>query len=545
MNTMLFKHFLTVLVCSFVLYGCASRSMPTGGPQDFVPPNLMSTVPADQSTNYRGRTIILEFDEYISLDKVQQNIQVSPLTAPEFEAKVKKNMVFLEFQGDFQENTTYNIEFGEAVQDITEKNKGRNIRLAFSTGDSIDSLSVSGKVTDLRTGNSLGNIAVMLYDAEDTSDIEKDKPYYYTLTDTSGYYTLRNLKAGTYKLYGLSEKARDFKYTGNGEKIAFLEKPVSVSRNVSGADLQLVYYDLKPLRIISSRSRKQYFEIKVNKTVKDYEVKFADPARYDTMIYYHQYEDIITFFNKTGKASEDSVEIYVSMTDSVGRSLTDTVKGFFKEERKPEPMDMNIITDPSSGWKMLTEKGWSFETRFNKPMIGVNPDSIVYQVDDDSLIYKLDPKVYSWNKNRTVLTFTEPVEFKKKMTIEIKQGGLISVENDTIPQTVIKYDYAFEEDFGKIAGTLISPHKNHIVQILDQFGKVEKEQSVSDNTFSFDKLRPGEKNIRIIIDSNNNGEWDMGDFQKREMPEQIYYYSGKKIELKANWELNDIEIKVK
>lgn len=160
-----------LLTCFFVQQ-CAKQTAPTGGSKDEKPPNLIKSSPRHQEINVTRSTIELTFDERIQLNNPREQIIITPTVGKKFETTFNKNKVELDLKTALQENTTYNINFREAIQDLNEKNPA-NIKLAFSTGSYIDSLSINGKIADAITEKEAVNYIVALAPASDTFNIFK------------------------------------------------------------------------------------------------------------------------------------------------------------------------------------------------------------------------------------------------------------------------------------------------------------------------------------------------------------------------------------
>ena len=131
-----------------LLSACAQVVAPTGGDRDLTPPEVMSLVPENQSLNFNANSFTLEFDEYVVLRKLKEQLLVSPPLKYSLESKTKgKNLIFT-IKDTLKENTTYVFNFGNAIVDLNEGNPLSNFQYVFSTGPVIDSLSFSGKVVD-------------------------------------------------------------------------------------------------------------------------------------------------------------------------------------------------------------------------------------------------------------------------------------------------------------------------------------------------------------------------------------------------------------
>lgn len=217
---------------------CANIGAPTGGPRDKTAPELLNGDSADSVLNFKGGNIVLEFDEYIKLSNIQKNFQISPLTqvTPKIVAK-KKTLVITLPDSILEANTTYILDFGNAVQDVKESNAYKNLKITLSTGAYFDSLSMSGKIIDAQTGI-LDTISLYLYpeDIHDTM-LLKQRPLYITQA-TKGKFSFTGLPNKKFKMAALSDKNSNYIYDSRGEKIAFLDKKV----DATNPDSALVLY---------------------------------------------------------------------------------------------------------------------------------------------------------------------------------------------------------------------------------------------------------------------------------------------------------------
>jgi hypothetical protein len=194
----LIKQIAILVSITILLYRCASVSPPTGGTKDEVAPSIISTIPAQKSTNYNGKVVEMIFNEMISVENIKQELLITPRIEGNYEFEVKKNRLSLTFKENFQPNTTYTLNFRKSIKDITEKNIAENEKVVFSTGPTIDSLYINGTVTDLLTNKPVENALVMLYLADDTSTVVKHPPYYFTKADKQGRYLLENIREGIF-----------------------------------------------------------------------------------------------------------------------------------------------------------------------------------------------------------------------------------------------------------------------------------------------------------------------------------------------------------
>jgi hypothetical protein len=544
------NYFIIIALCAF-LAACASVGSPTGGPSDKKPPILMSSIPKDQSLSYKGKTLVLEFDEYVELKNIKQGLLITPTLGEDndYEYKLQKNRLMLTFKKDLNPNTTYVFDFGEVVSDVTEKNKAENLKIAFSTGETIDSLFIQGNVKDLLTDKPLLKGMVGLYDASiDTIDIDKKKPLYYTNTDSLGNFKLRNLRKGKYKIYALLEdKKKDNVFNGGtDEKIAFLKDPVDLTDRpfVLVNDLRLNTYDTKPIKLLRPRKNRHYWEWKASKEIDSYEIKFMD-SKYDTSILHIKEKDLIRFFH-VSNSETDSIETIATVRDTLNNISIDTVKIKFDKLEKVRPMGLNYSEFPKSGFSFEPRKDSTYQVnltfRFNKPMKPeINLDSIFYKVSvKDTVGQKMQLSDFQWNDKMTEIQFSKKIFSKEPINFTLKRGVFKSIENDSsASRPLISYNIYKPEEFGTISGQVSSDkYKQFRIQLMDEGLKEVEQEIVNRASFKFTYVKAGKKRIRVLIDDNNDGKWENGDFKNRTPPEKVFFFR-EVIEVKPNWDYED------
>jgi len=209
---------------SLLFSNCAKEVMPTGGIKDTVAPFLVQTIPQNNSLNFKKEKITFEFNENVKSSSLSKNLIVSPPleTAPQVKIKGKKIIVRLE-EEELKSNTTYILNFGDAVEDLNESNKARNLTYAFSTGDIIDSLSIIGKVFDSETSEPLKDYTVILFEGNNDSAVYKEMPLYTAKTNEDGSFLIKNVKNKSYSLYALEDLNNNFNYDKETEAFAFAD----------------------------------------------------------------------------------------------------------------------------------------------------------------------------------------------------------------------------------------------------------------------------------------------------------------------------------
>lgn len=228
--------FIIIVIAQFQVFtaGCANIIPPSGGPRDSLPPLLTKVNPKDSTRNFTGKKIVFEFDEFIAPpENVQENLLISPVPklTPNITSKLKTLTVTI--KDTLEENTTYSINFGNAIKDINEGNVLKDFTYVFTTGNTIDSLTVSGKVIIAETGKSDSTLIAVLHRNTDDSAVIKERPRYVARLDREGNFRFRNLPPGTFALYAFKDEGGQRKYMDKSQLFAFADTLVNTQSNQS------------------------------------------------------------------------------------------------------------------------------------------------------------------------------------------------------------------------------------------------------------------------------------------------------------------------
>ena len=442
--------------------GCAQIGAPTGGPRDSLPPILVSSNPKLLSTNFSGNKISLVFDEYVDVQDIQNNVLVSPFpkTNPLVEFKLKT--VTVKLKDTLLPNTTYAINFGNAIRDNNEGNPFKNFTYVFSTGNTIDSMNLSGKVTIAETGKKDSTIIVMLYRDVDDSAVQKRKPNYITHLDSSGNFNFTNLSEGRYKLYALLDGDGGKTYNSKTELFAFADSEIVVSNNTPAVDLY-AYAEEKDVKKTPASA------------VPKAPTQADKRLRYSTTLSNNEQDllsDLMISFNKPLK-----------IFDSTKIVLTDTNYNRISHELFIDSNRKNI--DIKAKWMEASQ----YRLIINK------------DVGSDS--------------TGLALTRSDTLRFNAKKT----------------------------EDYGNIVLRFRNiDTAKHPVLLFIRDGQIYKSFPIKANQWSDKLFVPGEYELRILFDSNNNGVWDPGNYTKKIQPEKGITLDNK-LSIKANWD-NERDIKL-
>lgn len=206
--------------------GCANIQAPIGGKKDTIPPVLVKVVPDENTLHFKGNTLRFAFDEYITLGNLNENLVINPPQDkfPAISSKLRNMTVKL--LDTLLPNTTYTINFGNAVKDVNEGNPLKNFSYSFSTGDYIDSLELAGKMVDAETGLPDSTMIVMLHMTEADSAVAKKKPSFVTRVNSRGVFRFDHLPTGKFYIFGIRDEGAK-RYTNPQTPFAFYDTTVT------------------------------------------------------------------------------------------------------------------------------------------------------------------------------------------------------------------------------------------------------------------------------------------------------------------------------
>lgn len=223
------------------LTGCANIVPPSGGPRDSLPPVLVSATPRDSSINFTNNRVTFVFDEFVEVNNVMENLIISPTLkyTPVVESKLRT--VSIRIRDTLEPNTTYTLNFGDAIRDVNESNEVSDFTYIFSTGPVFDSLQIRGRVIVAETGGTDSTLIVMLHTGLDDSAVVNNTPRYYTRTDRNGNFLFRNLPSDTFAIYAMKDEGGQKKYLSKGQLFAFADQPLRTAPNTT-PDVTLYAY---------------------------------------------------------------------------------------------------------------------------------------------------------------------------------------------------------------------------------------------------------------------------------------------------------------
>lgn len=251
----LFVRYLCIGIFCLGWVSCANIVSPSGGERDTQAPVMVKTNIPDSSLNFKGGKIVFEFDEFIQVKDVMNQMIVTPLVKTQPKVSVRKKKLTIDIEDSLLEkNTTYSIAMGDAVSDIREGNIYKNLRFTFSTGAYFDSLSLNGKVIEANTGKLDTSSFVLLYTAsKKDSAWMQEKPLYILKTD-GGNFHFKNLPAKKFKIYALTDANKNAYYDIASERIAFYNSTVE-----AGDSNEIILYSYVEQEKVDTSTAKKVF----------------------------------------------------------------------------------------------------------------------------------------------------------------------------------------------------------------------------------------------------------------------------------------------
>ncbi|PRY89801.1 Ig-like domain-containing domain [Mongoliibacter ruber] len=511
------------IIIFIALISCAKQSTPMGGPKDEDPPKLMSISPENESLNTKPSVIELLFDEYVKVENPNKSIIITPrIKKDEMEVTALKNRVVIKLNQELEDSTTYVFNFQKSITDITESNVPENLKLVFSTGPEIDSLTFSGNVayTFPQKEKKMKDVLVGLYTKEDTTNILTAPPYYIGTADTAGNFTLTNIKEGEYLAYAWHDDNNSLKVEEKSEAYSFLGDTILIDRNISGVQFYLDKSNLSEFKVNRSSPTGSNFDIVLSKFPLDITLEAEDLGE---KLFFRRNERTLRFYHT--EMVNDSLPVQLNLKDSVGFAIDTLIYAKFEEsERNKESLEVNI-----EGQKNFVDI-LKAEFKFNKPVTTINYDSLLIKYDSASIV----PIKQEW------LSFEDSL-MRTRMVLKWKVPDTLSIENFIVyagDSTFIDVESQFNKDKKETAFrrlkketlaeelkiTVNTDELPLIVQVLNKREELMAEQYLTEsNVATFRNIEASTYLIRAIVDSNKNKRWDTHNMLENRQAERVYY----------------------
>lgn len=590
-------YLLAVSSCLLAI-SCARMGNPDGGWYDDTPPYVVSSSPADRATNVKPKRVSIYFNEFIKLEDAQNKVIISPpqLEMPEIKASGKR--VIVDLKDTLKENTTYSIDFGDAISDFTEGNPMGNYAFTFSTGSVIDTLQVSGYVLNAENLEPIKGIQVGLYDDLSDTAFLKKPMIRISRTDSRGHFVIKGVAPGTYRCYALQDADNNYIYNQKAEMVGFSHdtfepswKPDTRQDTIWRDSLHidnivrvpythflpdditlLAFTALQDNRYLLKTERTEPHKIgfyftygdSVPPTIRG--LNFAsdsafivEPSLKNDTVYY--------WLRDTALVNQDTLrmEVQYMMTDTTNLliSKTDTlditpkesyekrmkakqkeIEKWEKEQEKKkkhdEPYDSVMPTEQlnlkiNPAGSLSPESIVTIESP--TPLLRIDTAAIHLYTKVDSLWYDADYVLKPSAHNIRSYTLTADWKPETEYSLEIDSAAIEDIYGLVTGPVKQGMKVKSEDDYSTLTVNLSGIQDTAIiVQLLTSSESVVMQNKAKNGVAEFYYVNPGKYYLRAFVDSNGNGQWDTGDYYADRQAEAVYYYP-EETECKAKWDV--------
>jgi hypothetical protein len=438
--------------------GCANIVPPSGGPRDSIPPYAVYAKPKDSSTNIAPKEILISFNEYITTNALQEQLIVSPNIKNNPLVDQRLNMVRIRLSDSLNANTTYSLQFGNALRDVNEGNIVQNYTYVFSTGNQIDTGKLFGKVQIAETGLVDSSLIAVLHPIEKDSAIYKDKPTYYSRINGQGIFEFKFLPASDFNIYIVPN---DFskRYDDSTKLFAFLDRSVAATKTKDS--IQLYAFEASPKK-----------EKKLATTIGSKNAKKQSPLlKYSSNLENNE-KDILSPLTL-------NFETPISLNDSFIIQITDT--NLVKKEAAV------LAINPQNKQQVEIDFPWEADTDYKLvlPQKSIKDSLSNFLVKADTLRFKTKPE-------------------SSYGTAILRINGFQQFE--------------------------------HPVLLLIQDQKVKFSYPITQNLLRIDLLPPGDYQLKLLSDANQNGRWDTGKFIGKKLQPELVRNLNLILNIRAKWD---------
>jgi uncharacterized protein (DUF2141 family) len=573
---------------------------PDGGWYDETPPRILGASPADKATEVTDHKMYIYFNEYIKLSDASQKVVVSPpqMEAPDIKDAGKR--IIIDLKDSLKANTTYTIDFSDAISDNNEGNPLGNYTYSFSTGTEIDTMEVSGYVYEAENLEPIKGIMVGLYDNLADSVFRKEPFQRVSRTDSRGRFVIKGIKPGNYRVYALMDADGNYLFNQKSEKIAFSRDIIVPSckpdirqdtiwrdslhiENIMQVpythffpdDIVLrAFAEVQTDRYMTKNEREKANRFTLMYSYGDDDLPVIRGLNFDAenafVVEATEKKDTITYWLRdTLLVNQDTLrmEVQYHATDTAGMLYlqTDTLTLLSKE---PYAKRLKQKEKEYNDWKKKQEKAEKRGDPFEKEMpvpplsIGMNfasdidPDKNPTLTFDTPLAVADTSKIHLYSKHDT-LWYRSPFIVREKLntprtyevigewrpdveySLEIDSAAFVDIYGSVSDAAKKGFKVKSNDAYSTIFMTLDGMRgKNVVAQLVSSTDAVMKEVRTQTGYAEFFYVNPNTYYLRIFVDENNNGKWDTGNYDEGRQAETIYYYPSK-IECKEKWDFTE------
>ncbi|MCJ7448957.1 MAG: Ig-like domain-containing domain [Bacteroidales bacterium] len=565
------RGFIFITLPVFILISsCAKISSPSGGPKDKEPPVVVKSIPVNGARNFNEKRFSVTFNEYVVLDKINEKFMVSPPMSKRPTVSMRGKSVYVEYEDELKDSTTYTFYFQDAIKDLNEGNIIDNYQFVFSTGPIIDSLSVTGNVYSAYSLDPPENTLILLYRSLADSSVSRQLPDYISRADKNGYFRVDNIRDGKYRLYALIDLDNSKNYNLADEEFAFLDDTLNISAEtnylpvikdtvmvkpgekkiadttVMTGEYKLILYPAqKKSHYLTSSDRKlQYqliFTLSLPPDSLDFEFSIPGTGENSYFIEESVAKDTVKVWLTDSvlyKQPEISALVRYPFTDSTGIQILkkDTILLRFliprstraRTRRAPFNVYTNISTGSLKPGQLITLKS---ATPFRQPDTSLIK---LYELIKTERL-KIPYKILKDTLNSCRLIISAGLKPGKNYLYIADAASIGNIYGENSDSTGIKFTVRDAESYGKLRVNIKNYEGGRIIQLLDGNDKVVRGKYMKqDGMVELDLLEKGIYRMRTIFDLNGDGKWTTGDFAAGRQPEPVSFY-GKELQMKEDW----------
>lgn len=570
---------------------CAHIVAPTGGPRDSVPPRVVRTSPPYGATNVSPQAIRIYFDEYTRVENASANVFFSPPLKYPIQTRLRGRSVEVKIRDTLMPNTTYTVQFGNSIVDLTEKIPLEGYSYVFSTGATVDSALLRGRVVNALSLEPVSDMRVMLYRENIDSLPKTTPPDFTTKTDKEGYFRLTHLPLRRFKIFALKAKSNTMVYNDSMSEVAFRVDEVEsyVPRQGDTAfKAPLValsaFVHEKKLQFLTSKKRPQPGRIAFGfSTSPQGEVKpeILGHASAQLVREVSENQDTVSFWiMDTTLVHTDSLRVRLEYqkADSAGALVhaEDTVWMTYKFPKPAEKKEKEEAKSSTGGLSMFgnmnpldaesaeeEEKGdplkvriWSSRAKSLRPFdsVSITVESVPVQAEHARIsVLSLPDSIEvehtlrgEANRPRTLWVHAAWEE-GKNYSVRLLPETFVGIFGKANAQQFYNASGIDPSSFSTLHIALQNAPARALVQVLAA-GKTDVVQAQAvwegaGKELDIRYITPGKVWVRVVDDRNGNGRWDTGDYDTQTEPEPVRYYLEPKgrtrdVAVRNNWEYN-------
>ena len=565
------KRYIPLLVAAAIflpmifVHSCANTTQsPTGGDKDTIPPLIVDINPLPGTVNVpvAKTKIVFKFDEYVTI-KNPKNIFLSPPQAKPPKAKIREKSLIVQFEEPLDSNTTYTLNLSDALADNNEGNMYPGYTYVFSTGPTIDSLLLTGKVQDCNTLRPVKGATVLLYKDQSDSAVFLHRPDAAVKTDDWGYFCLPYLADTTYRLYAIKDDAGNNVYDPENDLVGFVDSLVRPVVRVVDTLPEMLKYDMLDtlmcearrvdykLRLFREKPSTQFLKNSARTADRSAYVTFQAPNAWVDSVWVRGYKasQLITQFNvlhdsleiwiNDSRPAPDTLHVFVNYrkTDSLGLlkpqlehlrlTMPEGKRVLQKMQRKNiKPEDTTCVFKLEAKGETVEQNG--IELLFNLPIIFENFDSLDFRY--------LNPKQKEFkssvtaerdtmNLRRYIIRPTEQLLPGYEYTLRVPHHSFRDIGGFLSDSTKVKFSLPADEQLSSLSANFTGVDRKVIIDLLDEKKKDVLRTYIIDKdaSLSLPYLKEGKYSIRITDDGNRNSIVDTGSLLEHRQPEAVIF----------------------